>query len=241
MKDLHLTSLTPLETTLYETILQGGRLTLGAIAKASKQNRSSLYPYIDSLLEKGYIYKTVVGKRQNYSAASPEKIHKLLKQQLAGFESHLPFLLDIYSRAKKQPTVQVFEGKSAIFDAFKGAYAEALYVKTFFEFERFAAVYSMQHEGRELLEIIRNKEVEFRGLASNSPSSQQFIEKFKDDTMKTRFMPPGITLPAEFFIYNQKLLIVSYERMFAVQIESEDITTFLRTLFDYFWKIGKSR
>lgn len=221
--------------------MQGGRLTLGGIAKASNQNRSSLYPYIESLLQKGYLLKTVVGKRQYYSAASPEKIHTALKKQLAGFESHLPFLLDIYSRAKKQPTVQVFEGKEAVFAAFKDAYTEALYVKTFFEFDKFSSVFSMQHEGRELLQIIRNKEVDFKGLASNSSASRTFTESLKDDTMKTRFMPPGITLPAEFFIYNQKLLIVSYERMFAVLIESEDITTFLRTIFDYFWKIGKSQ
>jgi sugar-specific transcriptional regulator TrmB len=80
MNQLNLTNLTPLETTLYETVLQGGRLTLGGIAKASNQNRSSLYPYIESLLQKGYLLKTVVGKRQYYSAASPEKIHTALKK-----------------------------------------------------------------------------------------------------------------------------------------------------------------
>ena len=236
MDKITLSSLDSTETAIYKAALEGGRLTLAGIAKATNRNRTSLYPYVASLLEKGYLVKTVTGKRQYYSAANPEKIHVTLKKQLEGFESQLPFLLDIYSRAKKQPTIEVFEGKEAIFRAFKQAYQEAFYVKTFFEFEKFASIYNMQTEGNELFKILREQKFPFQGLASNSEASRKFIKTYKDEGFSARFMPPGITFPAEFFIYNQKVLIVSYERMFAVLIESEDITTFLKTLFDYFWK-----
>lgn len=239
MKNIEITSLNQTEQAIYTAVLEGGRLTLAGIAKKAHLNRTSLYPYVTSLLQNGYLLKTVTGKRQYYSAANPEKIYETLQKQLRGFEAQLPHLLDIYSRAKKQPTIQVFEGKEAIFGAFKTAYEEALYVKTFFEFEKFASVFDMKTEGRELFRILREQQFPFQGLASNSQQSRDFIARHKVDMINARMMPPDITFPVEFFIYNQKLLLVSYERMFAVLIESEDIATFLRTLFDYFWKIGQ--
>lgn len=224
------------ESAIYQAVLEGGKLTLSSVAKRTGHNRTTLYPYVDTLLQQDYLLKTISGKRTYYTAASPEKLFKRLQANVAGFEAQLPFLLEIYKRAKKQPVIEFYEGKKAIFKAFKQAYQEAFYIKTFFEFGNFAQVFSMQKEGNELLKLLSEREIEYQGLASNTSTSTEFVKKYIEDGVNARLMPAGITFPAEFFIYNQKVLIVSYERKFAVVIESEDITSFLVTIFNHFWK-----
>lgn len=232
------TQLSEVETQLYSSILEGGQMTLSAIADKTALNRTTLYPYIDSLLKKDYIRKTIKGRRTFYTAANPQKIFNNFKDQLAGFEEQLPFLVELYKKSRKQPVIQVFEGDEGIFKAFKEAYSEALYIKTFFEFENFSRSFPMQKEGNELLKLLKQNEIQFQGLASDSPVSREFVQKYKNDGINAHLMPKGMTFPAEFFLYNQKVLLVSYERKFVVVIESEDIKVFLETLFDYFWKIG---
>lgn len=237
-KDLGKIGLGDKEAEIYVAILSGGPLTLSRVASLTKINRTTLYPYIHSLLEAEYITQTIRGKRTLYVAENPIKLLRQLKKREHSLELLMPGLQEIYARTSHQPKITTYEGVEGIAKMFREAGEMANYVKTFFSPSKYLSILSME-EGNYFLEQTKKNGVRAKGLCSDSEEGRQFMKTYKDINMNMRLMPHGISFPVEFMIYNQRVLIVSFEHRFAVLVESTDIKEFLEKMFDHFWGVAK--
>ena len=237
--DLEALGLSTKEAKVYLAVMRNGRMSLSALAEAIKINRTTLYPHLDTLLSEGFIAKTIRGKRTFYVAESPKKIERMLRRKQKHLEALMPGLEHLFKTTSQQPSIVTYEGKSGIDAAFKEAADTALYVKTFLSPGDYYTLLSMK-EGNYFLRKAAENEIDHRGLCSDTPEGRKFMKDQKKGAMKIRMMPDSITFPVECMIYNQKVLLVSFEHQFAVVIESPDIKIFLEKLFDCFWELARS-
>ena len=74
-------NLSTYEAKVYIALQQGGPLLVRAISKSATIPRTAVYAPLQSLLTKGFVSKTVFGKRTYYSAVQPEHLLTFLDEQ----------------------------------------------------------------------------------------------------------------------------------------------------------------
>ncbi len=233
--------LTDKEAKVYLAVLHGGKLTLAGIAKATKINRTTLYRPVDALLARDYLSKTINGRRIFYIAENPAKIVRLARKKQELLEALVPMLADVYRTVNVQPKITTYEGAEGLMKVFVDAFQIAHYTKTFFSPGKFDSVLSMKKNGRVLFDMMQEYGFKAQGLCADNPAGRQFMKQYKGAPIEVRLMPHGMDFPVEFMIFNQSLIIASYEHLFAVVIESPDIKLFIETLWDHFWKEAKAQ
>src|SRR5579883_356182 len=83
LKFLEKLELSELEAKLYISLLQAGPVTVRDLSKKTGIGRTTSYPYVDLLVEKGLIAKTVRGSHTYFSANPPEESLKRIIDQKA--------------------------------------------------------------------------------------------------------------------------------------------------------------
>lgn len=242
LSDLEGLGLSEIQAKVYFAVLRNGRMTLTAIARYIQSNRTTLYPHASTLCKKGFLVKSIRGKRTYYNANSPQKLRQEFNRKQQYFESLMPELSSLYTSSTHQPTVKVYEGREGIAEVFNIVADNALYVKTFFAPDKYQTLLSLDTKNKEgnyfLMQTEKNG-VKAKGLCSDTPEGRSFLKKYKDIYMDMCLMPEGMSFPVEFMVYNQTLIIVSFTHQFALMIDNPDIREFIEKLFDHFWSYAK--
>lgn len=117
------------EANVYMAALRLGQASLSSLARASAIKKTTLYPHIESLLQRGFLRKTVLRKRFYYAAENPKKILTTFDKSRAEFERDLPKLLATYKSAAHEPAVRVYTGKEELSNLYSYVAATALFLK----------------------------------------------------------------------------------------------------------------
>ena len=226
------------EEAVYLAVMHGGKVSQSDIASTTGINRTSLYPILNELAKRDFIIKTIKGRRLYYTAESPEKLLKKAKQAHAVLAAAVPGLMDIYTTSGHKPKISVHNGPEGLFKVSKdAALLSNNHMKSFSSPSTFLSVLGWK-EANEIIKIIEEREVTTYALASHTEANKKILPSFNDVRgLNWRLMPEGVEYPIEFMTYNKTTVITSWGRQFAVVIESEDITNFLESLFDYFWQL----
>lgn len=102
------------EAKTYLAILELGSETITPIADRSGIKRTSIYNFIDNLVEMGLITQSIIRGRMYYQALSPERLVELQKQRTKALESALPEFLSIFNDKVSKPKISYFEGADQI-------------------------------------------------------------------------------------------------------------------------------
>jgi sugar-specific transcriptional regulator TrmB len=112
------------EALVYLALLEGDGFSILELAKKTKINRTTIYPIIKSLSEKGLVSETTVNTKINYQAESPERLETYLEKQKILLEENSKKIKDIIPQLKsvqremgEKPVVRYFEGKEGIASA----------------------------------------------------------------------------------------------------------------------------
>lgn len=109
------------EARVYLAALELGEESVQRIAKKAKVNRPTAYNMIRALMKRGLMSTIEKGKKQYFSAESPERLMNLIK---AKEEEHkllersvleaLPELKAAFNKAGEKPRIRYFEGKEGL-------------------------------------------------------------------------------------------------------------------------------
>ncbi len=216
-----------------------GTASIQKIANAAKLKRSSVYAYIDELLEAGLLEKVPIGKRLYYRATEPERIQQKMKERLNAFENVMGDLTALRNHATAKPRVRILEGREGIreiynemLDApFIRAYSYLPDIERLFPEEVVKISTTMKERGIRMRELMPNKDEARRtarrfGATAGSMYEARMIEGevFNDN-----------------LIYGDVNAILRIHEMdlFVVRIEDASMATSMRTLFDAAWKSAK--
>lgn len=103
------------EAIVYLANLELGATTVLKLAQKADIKRSTIYPLLHSLMEKGLVNIQTKGAKKLYAAESPEKIDLFLEEQKHKFLQILPALSDIKTtEANEQALIRHYHGIDTI-------------------------------------------------------------------------------------------------------------------------------
>lgn len=222
------------EAIVYLSILRGGRLNLATLSDNSGINRTTLYAYINTLLKKGYIKETILGKRTYYIAENPQSV--LSKYRLAGneLESNLKELMTVFSSVKQTPAITVYQEKEGLQDLYRDIVEKAEYIKSIFSPDRYYAVFSAKDDT--FVENVKRKGIPGYVLVEQSESAAKRRNYKEGDGYSYRYLERGYSPAVNMIVFNGHVALISFESLFGVLITNDLIAKYHEDHFDKEWK-----
>lgn len=234
------------EARVYLAILSMGSGGLSGIATKSEGNRSSLYPILDTLLEKKFITISIQGKRKVYQAAPPEEIKHLLKEKLSAFDDILPGLLSMANKSRVKPVITFREG----FEGIKEAFRDTLKAKDKVVLA-FCAPDVLTRPNNRALQVFWENEY----IPKRTKSGRLVKIIFPDDKVarayheqdgphssrESRFVPLAqYPFECEIQIYDDVVVFVSYNEHeeFALRVKSGPIARTMKLIWQIVWNVA---
>jgi sugar-specific transcriptional regulator TrmB len=119
------------EAEVYLALLQGDGFSILEIAKKTKINRTTVYPVIKSLSEKGLVSETTINSKIHYQAESPDRLETYIERQKITLEENSKKMKDIIPQLKstqremgERPVVKYFQGKEGIISVNKDLFKD---------------------------------------------------------------------------------------------------------------------
>ncbi|MDO8548351.1 MAG: helix-turn-helix domain-containing protein [bacterium] len=241
LKELQDLGLSEKEARVYLASLELGATTADKLAKHSKIKRPTTYVQLESLMQMGLMSTYEEGKKTMFAPESPELLKRLLSNQqehLRTKESELstilPGLMQQFASAGERPVVRFFSGKEGI----ASVREEVLTAKdkknlVVYSPEKLSQVFSQEY-----LDEYSSRR---RALGIHSRSIYTYKDYFKhaglDELTERRYLAPTVLpLQIDIYLFDHKTAILSLnESKFAFVIESSQVTSGMRLIFEFLW------
>lgn len=102
------------EAMVYLASLSLGPATVNEIAKRSGVKRTTVYPVIESLKNKGIMSIQINGLKKTYRAESPEKLEGIIEQKKARLKRMMPELTAIQNLKNNESFIKYYEGVKGV-------------------------------------------------------------------------------------------------------------------------------
>lgn len=233
------------EAKVYIALLKKGSSLANALAKETNILRSSIYDYLDILVEKGFASYSIQSGKKYFHAVDPDKILNNFEEQKKKEEEALkkiiPELSALQNISKKKANVEVFEGKEGLKTAFLrvlkdnpkeglvyGSSGVSYKILPFF-MEHF---HKQRIKQKIHLKIIYNQGQQAKERIAKGPSLEN---------TEIKFLPIQEFSAAGTLVYHDKVMIfiLTLETPLAIVIESEDVAKQYKDNFKVLWKISK--
>ncbi len=234
------------EAKVYLALLELGPSITTDIARKAGVNRTTAYPILESLAKDGLINFIGQTKIQKFAAESPEKVISFLEgkvrekqENLRKAQSLLPELLSVYNIGGK-PKVKFYEGIDQVREAFEDTLTtkgELLaYAVGTDAFDALGEDY-FRHYFKKRTDL----GITVRCIAPDDSDSKTITTNDKRELRETRLVPHDrFYFSTETNIYNNKILTVSWREKFAVIIESEEIASAQKKMYELAWLGAKN-
>lgn len=234
------------EAKIYITLLKEGPSLANYLAKKTNILRSSIYDYLDILLEKGFISYTIKSGKKYFQAINPNKVLESFKERRdieeKIFKQIVPELLKLENLSEKKTNVQVFEGqegmKSVMFYILNEQPKEIMiYGSSGVSYKLLPFFMEHWHKNR-----IKQK-ISLRIIYNDVLETKERIEKGPSLKLaKIKFLPIKNVSLTGTMIYNDKVLLTIWdmETPLAVSIKNKDIAQTYKDNFEILWKSAKA-
>lgn len=229
--------------TVYLALLAIGKGNVSAIARKSGLKRTSLYQYLDELLQRDFLFQTVKGKRVEYAAANPRKLlssfekeKRELDRKRTSVEAAIPELEALYLKSFRKPQVTFYEGKDRVYEAYSVMVDTKHDVYTLFSLDHFFSVFTRE-ENHELLMILQASGVKLYDLIEKPEvETERSWMKNYDSFMKGKVLPAELRFESDLMVTGDRLMLVSFENLVAVIITDHAIADMQRRFLKFIWK-----
>lgn len=225
------------EAVTYLAILELGKSTVVQIAQKAGLKRPTVYVILDELKKKGLVSEVPEKGRTLYSPEDPSSLEQNIKHSLNDFKDLLPMFRARFNRGTK-PTIKYYEDKDVIFNIYTNEIfpAQKIYfygtsVKNInATWPNMFAVWDgywwpkKKRHPENVLEIVDN-DPEDIAYARGCIGKREI-----------RIVPRGMKFLADNAIADNKILITSFDPLFAVLIESPMLADTYRALVELAWE-----
>lgn len=228
------------EAKTYLAILELGSATIKPISTRAGIKRTSVYNFIDHLVELGLVAQTEINHRMHYKAASPTKLVEIEKERLKRIEAMLPEFLSVYNDDAVKPKISYYEGVEQVRNIGREALnctKEACYIWPGAEFTensggaKFWGEIGVQRAEKGILTRL----IRFHGTDPLYEGSASGLEYMRE----TRFGPKGyeemVNSAIAIFDSGKVGIFGAKEESFGMLIESKAITKTMKMLFELLW------
>lgn len=236
--------LSDLEAKLYITLLQTGPVTVRDLAKKADIGRTTSYPYIDLLLEKGLIMKIVKGVHTLVSAVSPEEsLNQIVEEKtktITEIKDEFPEVVkvlksSISTTSVGEAEIRYYQGELGI----KKIYQEALRsheLRSYVNFEYGIVFPGIQEMFFDVFE--KNPNFVMYELLADTPVARKQISLHPTRYFR-KFIPPHVKMStADNLIYDGKVSIINLDnKVVGTVLQNSDYYTNAKSMFDFVWQL----
>lgn len=235
---LHQAGLSPKEAKTYLALLELGASTIKPVADRAGIKRTSIYNFIDRLIERGLISRSTVRGRSVYQAKSPERLVDLQRDALRDLERALPEFAARANSATDKPRMSYFEGSEQTRNIVKEeprCRKEVLYIWP-------GTDVSEAVGGVEFMNVIDRKRIA-AGVWVRTIRFRSKDFKFKTSAhgarnlREIRYAPPGVNVSMGMGIYDTgKVSFFSSKRgSFGILVENRELEQLMRLFWEMLW------
>lgn len=222
---------------IYLVALEYGESTITFLSKQSEIKRSTIYEFIEDLVDGGYLYKTQVGKKTLYGAVSPRQLLTLRRRAIEKTEDELEHLEVRHYAAFDIPKVKFYYGESG----FKNIWFEIL-EKANKEYriitngQMFSGYVSENYLFDEIIKKKKKLNLKSKQLIVDSNYARRIVKKDEEENRVTRFLPPDTSLEFTQVITDSMVAFMSVpEQNFQFIVESMAFAHYQRQIFEVMW------
>lgn len=223
------------ETKIYLALLELWQAWVSSISKKSWIKRTTIYNYLDELLKKDIIKRTIKWKRILFRAEDPKNLVKIFEKRKNTFLEKLPFLENLYDKNSPNPQLEYYEWKNWIKNIYNKIWSSWEDVLAFFSPEAFSKYFSIEYE-KELWKLSEKYWWITKNLLQNNQAGRDHIKSIYTSN-KSKLLPKWLELEVDLLIIKNTVIMVSYMPMIAVSIKNKSFADFHRNMFNYFWRI----
>lgn len=213
------------------------------LSKKTRINRTTLYPILRSLSERGLVSSVEKGGVLVWRAIRPNLLIDYIERTQEKLSSDIEKMRDIVpfmearnvGRERKYPSIQFFEGpegiKKVLTDTITGNPS-----KTIYGFSGTDATFKLMGPWVRDYIVRRTKAgVKRYEIATGTPASRESQARDDKEMRHTHLLPPGYPFDVEMSTYENKVHIISFAEDYpvAVLIEDEKIAQVMKSLFQY--------
>lgn len=237
LKSLIEVGLEPKEAEIYLAILHLGKATIADVARKSKIKRMTVYQYIDGLVHKNLLHKTVQGKRVIYVAEDPEKIIKILERRKKHFEKFLPDLKSIYSHASHKPRIRFYEGIEGLREIYDEMTKTSQIVYGAFSQDKYEQVFN-QADTDKFYENLKEGGGMIKDLVENTENGRQNVKELgvRKGLRQAKLLPKDFSLSVDLLVAGNKVAMMSFINLIGIVIENPEIADLQRNFIKFMRK-----
>jgi sugar-specific transcriptional regulator TrmB len=222
--------------------------SVGKIAKETLINRTTLYPILENLVERGLVSKVKVEGKTIFQPISSEDFHSWAKRREKEFQQNNSELEDLIMAQNNKRKVSLvseikyFEG----FDGVKNLYADTWRENSG---KLIHAITDYEKAYETMGEFFRNDYFPARvkhgvrvlNLLPKSKAGENDLKDEKKYLRDMRFINLLKDLNIEINIYDSKLAIVAFDKKnpSGILIKNQKIAEAMKNIFEYLWKTVK--
>ena len=221
------------EVKVYLALLKLGQTAVSKLTKETGQHRTTIYDFLEHLLQKGLVSSVIKEGVAYYTVADPDKLLDLLKEREEHLIAILPKLKALAETQREEVYVEVYRG----IEGFKVMLNDTLKVgEDFYGFgldeQKFKERFPL------LLELYFKKEqklgIKEYNLTRENP---KFI--FKKENIEYRTIPEEFFEPTATAVYGDRVFILIWEPLTGILIKNKGLAEAYRKYHQLLWKTAK--
>jgi len=225
------------EARVYLAGLELGPTTVLELSRRTQLARTTLYPILEDLRQRGYFRLGKTKRGSVYAAEPPSVLERQLQERTVEFTTMLPQLTALRGTVHEGAGVSLYEGSEGfrqlwqkIFRSGVKEYAILTSGVGFLEFVKEPYLVD-----RIIAERIR-RGIRSKHLIVDSSTARKIVTRDHEELRESRLLPRGTTLPATILIFGEEVAFMTTRRENTmVLIASGETAISLRTLFDLLW------
>ena len=224
------------EALVYRATLKIGEASVTQISSEAVIARTHCYDILRTLEEKGAITSLTRNARLRYTAVNPRQLQRIFQERLKTFEEYLPAWDVLYQQAPNQPKVRFFTGKDGLENIHQEFLVEAKEILFFGSGEDWMQNFS---DYKAFTNRLIRHHITIREITKESPLTKDYGTLYKEGRHEMRFAHPDWNIPSDMMIWGNKVALATYGApdMYGVVIESAQISTMLRQMFEVVWGV----
>jgi len=231
------------EIDVYFSLLVMGKGTITDISKKSKIKRTSIYQYLDILLEEGLIYQTAIKKRVFYAPENPKKIIKLLESKRDKIEKSqreieavMPNLESLYTKTLVKPSISYYEGKEGIKEVYNEMISTNKNIYSFFSPKKLFGLFSYEENDDLLMKLYNNGGI-LSNLIEKSDETEKRLEiKKYSKFVRNKILPDNFKFDTDLLIGKDSIAMISFDNLISIIIKDKAIADLQKNIFKNIWK-----
>lgn len=242
MQNLKQLGLTEGEARVYFSLLKLGSTKIGPIVNESHISRSKVYDVLERLTTKGLVSHITVGQVRHYNAVEPYRLldyvakkEEQIRSQREIIDDMIPYLAQVASR-NRSSSAEIFTGDKGLRSAYEIMYKDAKageMLRYFYPYEDYHEAASPFYE--RLYRFQKSKKLNERGIGIAAFRKSKYYKTYPKDA-RMRFV--SFPLPGTMDVFQDKLLMVSWEAMTGILVTSKEISNHFSRYFDSIWEIA---